>query len=236
LTFDSKLWSELKTWLFDNVFKGKCAYCEGMVRAQSFGDAEHWRPKGEVTTGRGPLGSRVQRDGLPHPGYWWLAYEWTNLLPACQECNSGTGKGTQFPVEGQHVFLPEEASTVDDLDRKEQPLLLHPLRGRDPAEHLEFDQYGQAGAKDNSPWGTATIDVFHLNRGYLQEGRRGQIDRAHDAVLRALSNCAESGVPVWEMLDPLWTGPTAWYSLAVRNQVLSIIRAAVKNLRAQMQP
>jgi hypothetical protein len=42
-----------------------------------------------------------------HPGYYWLAYEWTNLLPSCYDCNSfrrhgtmkaGPGKNERFPV------------------------------------------------------------------------------------------------------------------------------------------
>ena len=48
--FDSGLWSELKNYLLDHVFDGKCAYCETNLRqARQYGDADHFRPKGAVT-------------------------------------------------------------------------------------------------------------------------------------------------------------------------------------------
>ena len=46
--YDGSVWSELKGWLLANVFKGKCAYCEVKVTPGFFGDAEHYRPKGNV--------------------------------------------------------------------------------------------------------------------------------------------------------------------------------------------
>jgi len=60
------------------LFHNKCAYCE---RIEYKPDVEHYRPKKKVT------GS--QRN---NHGYFWLCYEWTNLLPACRDCNSGNGK------------------------------------------------------------------------------------------------------------------------------------------------
>ena len=66
-------------------FFGKCAYCEDRIVSTQPGDIEHYRPKGCVTN---EDGSRVMVDAnggkkVPHPGYYWLAYEWTNLLYAC---------------------------------------------------------------------------------------------------------------------------------------------------------
>jgi hypothetical protein len=47
--FDAEIWSKLKVWLLDNVFRGKCAYCETHVeQARQPGHAEHFRPKGAV--------------------------------------------------------------------------------------------------------------------------------------------------------------------------------------------
>src|SRR5262249_35649587 len=115
--FNSDIWAELKAWLFTNVFNGRCAYCEGDVKATSFGDAEHWRPKGAVTEDGAPVRAE---SGEEHPGYFWLAYEWRNLLPACQECNSGEaeykGKGTQFPICGTRVFGPENYVSHEELN------------------------------------------------------------------------------------------------------------------------
>src|SRR5690349_1720738 len=59
----------------DELFHGKCAYCESVYRAVDALDIEHYRPKGGVT------------EDDDHPGYWWLAGVWSNLLPSCPPCN-----------------------------------------------------------------------------------------------------------------------------------------------------
>jgi len=62
------------------LFHGKCAYCETFYSASSPVDVEHYRPKGSV-------------DGVKdHPGYWWLAMRWENLLPSCIDCNRRRGQ------------------------------------------------------------------------------------------------------------------------------------------------
>ncbi|MEF9674035.1 hypothetical protein QNM99_25505 [Pseudomonas sp. PCH446] len=38
-------------------------------------DVEHYRPKGAVS------------EDASHPGYWWVAMDWDNLLPSCIDCN-----------------------------------------------------------------------------------------------------------------------------------------------------
>ena len=78
-------------------FYGKCAYCEAPIRDYQHGDVEHFRPKAGVTDENGqPVclfdeqgQVQIGADGEPvkHPGYYWLAYEWTNLLPTCVKCN-----------------------------------------------------------------------------------------------------------------------------------------------------
>ncbi|CAN7514639.1 hypothetical protein [Mesorhizobium caraganae] len=121
------------------LFHGKCAYCESLYASQAPVDVEHYRPKAAV-------------DGDPnHPGYWWLAMEWTNLLPSCIDCNRRrkqktpealndvallyrtmlTGKMDCFPVQGTRVSV--EAGNIDF----EEPLLLDPTRD-DPERHLQF--------------------------------------------------------------------------------------------------
>src|SRR5689334_12515887 len=68
-----RVWGLLKQWLLKNVFHGKCAYCEVNIEAGFVGDAEHYRPKAAVTELRGGRLVRVEKDGTPHPGYYWLA-------------------------------------------------------------------------------------------------------------------------------------------------------------------
>jgi hypothetical protein len=117
-------------------FYGKCAYCETDIVGYQHGDVEHFRPKAGVT----------DEGDLPideHPGYYWLAYDWRNLLPSCEKCNQPSeisgrkvGKHNRFPVEGRHARQPDEIEA-------EEPLLIHPGSGRpedDPDLHLVVDR------------------------------------------------------------------------------------------------
>jgi hypothetical protein len=67
---------------------GKCAYCESVILNTHPGEVEHFRPKGRVR-GRDGKVEKVTIGGAEteHPGYWWLAYAWSNLLPCCIDCN-----------------------------------------------------------------------------------------------------------------------------------------------------
>src|SRR5690606_11272092 len=71
------------------TYLNKCAYCERLEKA----DIEHYRPKKSVL-------------GEAHDGYYWLCYEWTNLLPSCVKCNRDGAKLTHFPILGNRVHLP----------------------------------------------------------------------------------------------------------------------------------
>jgi hypothetical protein len=186
IPFDGQVWRRLKKWLFDNVFHGRCAYCEGDARSVSFGDGEHWRPKGRVTDKDGTPAVDPE-SGEEHPGYFWLAYEWHNLLPACQQCNSGEadykGKGTQFPIGGTRVFEPRHGMTYDELNDLEQPILLHPFYD-DPTEHIEFDEFGQAIGKSDR--GECSIQVYNLNRPDVDPLRRELREEMRKEVKHAL--------------------------------------------------
>ncbi|WP_304351343.1 hypothetical protein [Comamonas testosteroni] len=145
--FDFDAYSKYEVCLeLDRIFRGKCAYCEASYQAVSARNVDHYRPKGAVA------------EDPSHPGYWWLAAEWTNLLPSCLACNqrrrqvqfqqgmtlaqleqalqvqpSATyGKGDSFPTA--------DAKWVDAEDGDlliEDPLLIDPCT-RNPADHLEW--------------------------------------------------------------------------------------------------
>jgi hypothetical protein len=229
--FVPDIWSTLKKWLFEHVFAGKCAYCEGSVTPQSFGDAEHWRPKRGVSVQQGGRRQEVIRSGEPHPGYWWLAYEPSNLLPACQRCNSGEGKQTQFPVAKQHAFKPQEARTPDELDAWEGPLLLHPFRGPDPGAHLAFDEFGQIRPRDGSPLGKTSIEVFDLARGALNEDRLARLQEASSGLRDVLGKVAYLGMTFDEAAN-LWIRPGAPYASAVRQHFERGLEAHIALLRS----
>ncbi len=166
-------------------FYGKCAYCEAPIADYQHGDMEHFRPKAGVTDEddwpialRDEAGNvRRAARGLPvnHPGYYWLAYDWRNLLPACTKCNqpaviSGrkVGKHNRFPVTGRHAQEPSEVM-------QEKPLLIHPASGEpedDPERHLVVDaRTGLMGY--HTERGRKCIEIFALNlRDQLVADRR----------------------------------------------------------------
>lgn len=158
------------------LFHDKCAYCETKVVATSNWDVEHFRPKGEV----------AERND--HPGYYWLAYEWSNLYLSCSHCNQrrkdpprwgdpryevAGGKMDQFPLEDEST---RALSPGDDLNL-EARLLLDPCADH-PEEHLSYTVDGQVVAVAGSRKGEVSIDVFHLQRRRLRDQRRNKVEAA----------------------------------------------------------
>ena len=69
-------------------FFGKCAYCESLITNNQPGDVDHYRPKGRVMDANNkPVMITTALGENPHPGYYWLAYQFSNLLPSCIDCN-----------------------------------------------------------------------------------------------------------------------------------------------------
>jgi len=137
--------------------KGKCWFCDSDVKHIAHGDVEHYRPKA------GYRQSEEDKE-LKKPGYYWLAYEWENLLFSCQMCNGH--KANSFPLEN-----PDEraVSHKDDV-RKERPLFIDPAT-EDPEEHIGFREE-VAYPVGNSKRGHATIEGLGLNRDALLERRK----------------------------------------------------------------
>jgi uncharacterized protein (TIGR02646 family) len=153
----------------DELFHGKCAYCETSVRASSLTDIELYRPKGGV----------IGASGEHYPDhYWWLANEWTNLYPACIDCNRPrrqntddgpviSGKGGRFPIEDESKRAQLLAGP-EELDA-EKPLLLDPCKP-DVENYLVFGADGHVYSDHIR--GQTTIQVLGLNREPLVEARR----------------------------------------------------------------
>jgi hypothetical protein len=209
---DAAIWKDHKRWLLRNKFDYKCAYCEKSM-SDIPTDAEHWRPKRKIT-GVGD-----------HPGYFWLAYSWRNLLPACSMCNSYDGKKNQFPVSNGYVFrrkltdaqlsqlrCPHEAISsgveadlyylgAEDLDALEGPLLLHPYVDENPAlDHLEFGKCGRVNHRSTK--GEFSIKVFNLNREALLKERESVEFRQRIALLASFCDRRQIWDQRWqEALD-----------------------------------
>jgi len=245
INFDSRIWTDLKRWLLDNVFHGKCAYCETFTDAGQWGDAEHYRPKGRVDCCDQPgaelrLAQTVDEDerSIEHPGYFWLAYHWENLFPACQKCNSGDGKQNQFPVANVHAFARRsrvaQAGLPDicypepsELDYIEQPLLLNPYKD-DPTQHLCFGECGTVSAVKkhegfDSLKGRHSIAVYKLRRDGLARDRQRAQKSALRVFLCAYENCLnedaktheESLAMAWEAIAPFASGSEPYSQAAI---------------------
>lgn len=140
---------------------GNCAYCE---RSLTTGSRLFW-----VVTHHRPMWGAVGGDGkVDMTAYWWLTYDWRNLLPVCPDCVRA--KGTRFPVDGAR------AGSVDELP-DELPYLLDPVLD-DPAEHLRYDADGTVQALTER--GRVTCEVLALNRDPLVRDRQAVL-QAHDA-------------------------------------------------------
>ncbi|MBD9486273.1 hypothetical protein [Ensifer sp. ENS11] len=167
------------------MFDAKCAYCEARFMADSDGGVEHYRPKGRLVVEN-------------HPGYWWLAAQWQNLLATCQHCNEirgqiivtpgmsmeeatrlhretlvkpTHGKGSQFPIRGKRRLPMSHALNLEDA------LLINPTT-QDPKKHLYFPpDTGISLAVPHKTltgpdeYGLATINVTALNRYQLVRER-----------------------------------------------------------------
>ena len=167
------------------ISSDKCAYCEYPLSRTDL-NVEHYRPKAKVN-GRND-----------HPGYYWLAYEWDNLLPACQHCNQlrsdppilgnlartrGRGKGNEFPLVDEQF----RASSPADQISNEEPLLINPAL-EDPSEHITFDPLGKPIGRTVK--GGKSIEVYNLDTPLLNRARKMVI--SHMARLCKLSRMAEA--------------------------------------------
>ncbi len=176
----TNLYSEQKERFYGKPFYGKCAYCESSIEVNSPTYVDHYRPKGGI---RYIDNTRVmiQENGVdikPHPGYYWLAYDWRNLLPTCWKCNTWhedqrsehqIGKGNRFPLENQYAINPGE-------EVNEEELLINPMF-EDPADHIYIDELGIIHVRNRSTKGETVIEVFGLNvREALLEERKTAYD------------------------------------------------------------
>jgi uncharacterized protein (TIGR02646 family) len=155
-SFDATLYgaASVKNALID-AQHGKCCFCEKKIGTE--GDIEHFRPKASVCQGEG--------FPLERPGYYWLAYDWDNLLWACPICNQRF-KRNLFPLRHQ----AKRARNHGDEVTREEPLLLNPAED-DPAQYIGFRRevsYAIRGSKRAKE----TIKALGLNRESLIEARR----------------------------------------------------------------
>ncbi|MEL7166741.1 MAG: hypothetical protein AAGL96_14825 [Pseudomonadota bacterium] len=167
---------------------GNCAYCEAPVENQP-GDVEHYRPKGAVKIGDNERVKIVHptHGEMDHPGYFWKAYSWDNLLLACRHCNSdhkhSTETGQQkFGKLDRFELMDNSVRAIDPDDdlTLEQPKLVNP-RAEDPTKHLVLETVLYRAVTEV---GRYTIALLGLNeRANLVTARKKAFRAAKQAML-----------------------------------------------------
>ena len=228
VTVDDVLYKRAMDFLLP-LFSNKCAYCESLITNTHPGDVEHYRPKGRLKEIDGKI-VKISLDGqeMDHPGYWWLCYEWRNLLPSCIDCNRrrnhtdevnegkiAAGKADIFPIDGKRAIKP------DDPLPDESPLLLDPTEdGFDPEDHFEFENSGLL--KTKSKRAQVSCDLLGLNlreelvkqRSFAFMGAANAVSTLVGFLIAAVNTPGQAPISDAEkanriMLNDMWEGRTA---------------------------
>lgn len=172
--FDSATYKKASVDSLKKNYNNKCAYCETNGESGYYAEVEHYRPK------KGKI-----KDG--HSGYYWLGYEWSNLILCCSKCNKK--KSSQFPVAGNRVVKPildgaglptyEYTFIKSNILLAEKPLLLNPEIDN-PGNHLIVLPDGLL--KNITNQGIETIKICNLNRNELVLRRRKKIENFFNSL------------------------------------------------------
>jgi len=156
------------------LYDRKCAYCE---RSRGYEvQIDHYRPTKTRNNKKDPHYNQ--------PGYYWLAYTYSNLMPLCSKCNGV--KSNKFPLLGwsetnridHHIPTPPITdANIHDLvwlNKNEKPFLLHPEIEQNLARHFKFLNDGRI--KGRTDLGNETIEIVQLDRPDLIIDRKKIID------------------------------------------------------------
>lgn len=172
-TADSKIYGANS--VRNSLIKGqhnKCCYSEAKFNRESI-TVEHYRPKGAI----GTSGTSEKQ----YPGYYWLAYEWTNLL-LCKAAINST-KRDYFPL----LIERDRARNHHDNIGLERPVIIDPA-SEDPRDHIRFHNEEPIGLTER---GKRTVALL-LRHPELDEDRRERFQRL-DLLKRLYSKLTIKG-------------------------------------------
>jgi hypothetical protein len=151
------------------LYHNKCAICERDRGTEL--QVDHYRPKK-------PRDNKTNTE-YNQPGYYWLAYEWSNLIPLCSKCNQK--KSNKFPLAGwnhknriiNHIdtlgILGFAPYSIAWLQYYEKPLLINPECDLTPERHFSIKRDGKMIGRTEE--GIETIIICDLNRKDLRRER-----------------------------------------------------------------
>jgi len=179
---------------------GKCCFCEAKITHISYGDVEHFRPKAGYC--------QDPDDDFTRPGYYWLAYDWSNLYLSCQLCNQRYKKNS-FPLQNPKLRCRDH---LGDLTL-EEPLFIDP-GALNPEDYIEFAAE-QPMARNSSLQGLETIKALGLLREPLRERRHDKYVMLSTLRDVALLNANESlGQRARDLLDRAVADDAEYASMA----------------------
>lgn len=150
-----------------SVQHNKCCFCEAKFVNDYF-HVEHFRPKGRVDMWpKGPSS---------YPGYYWQAYEWSNLFLAKGRTNTSF-KRNFFPLDGKIIRNRTHLET-----KVESSILIDPGL-EDPRIHIGFIKEEIFGRTTR---GRKNIKLLDLRNPQIDEARRTKY-----GILNALKTSIE---------------------------------------------
>lgn len=155
----------------------KCWYSEAKLQQQQ-GHVEHFRPKKKIAK-------------VAHTGYWWDAFDWTNLRLAHPTVNVRVtdyltgklvGKGTYFPLRDEAQRATDKAGEINELAVLLDPTVIGDCR------LLSFDLSSGRPIprfkRDEDEWkfqrADLSIDFYHLDEGTWIVDRKDLIDETSE--------------------------------------------------------
>ncbi len=165
----------------NEIYYKKCAYCEKTL-LDTDKHIEHYRPKST---------------------YFWLAFNWDNLLLASAECNRK--KKANFKIEGKKVTFNDYKSLnyediqnkITEIDKKEKPLTINPEQEKQDFfdKNLSFCFSGECIGQISSTEKRLkhTIEVCDINRKELVERRLEILNDIKNAIAEYKYLAVKSG-------------------------------------------
>jgi uncharacterized protein (TIGR02646 family) len=166
----------------DSIYNEKCGFCESNTKAGAAMQVEHYRPKAKVI------------EDTTHPGYYWLGYEWSNLLLSCATCNRKKWNHFELNIGAKQQRKPpmragklNKARCLVNINplAAELPKLLNPEVETNVRQHFIYDGAGQISG--TTAHGVYTITCTGLDRKPLNIARKKVLDRCELMILEAVA-------------------------------------------------
>jgi len=163
------------------LYSGKCACCE-----RSFGyelQVDHYRPK---------KARQYKNKTYNHSGYYWLTYEWSNLIPLCSSCNQS--KSNYFPLKNKSKRVSshthKDAYNPKQLYSLEQPLLINPEIELYPEKYFKYLPNGKVEGRAEE--GKEMVKLYKLNSRTKIRERRIVIEHFRKNIRSAINEYLDS--------------------------------------------